>query len=233
MENGFVLNTPVEYPWFIEHIAFEPVDLPSGVSIAFVTNESGRLSTEFIVFKNTSSTPLLVIGQPEDDYSEFDATSFEFPPGTGPLYKVVNGQAYVWRIKYNHPGSGYYYAWFKEGERDDSIWLYVNANQIRCQNAVIFDLEPRNQYGGDRPKNVQIPASQHILLSVIYGSERIEIPITISYTLNEEYRSFKSIQRKQTLYITLICLVSVSAIVLSTILLLTRLTASKSGSSAA
>jgi hypothetical protein len=230
--NSPLLSSRIEPPWFIEHIAFESVNLPYGVSTSFVTDESAH-PIEFIVFKNISSTPLLVVGKPQDNYTEFDITPFEFPSGTGPLYKVVNGQAYVWRIKYNHPGTGYYYAWFKESERDDSIWLYVNANQVWVQDAVIFDLEPRNQYGGDRPKDVQIPASQHICLSVIYGSERIDVPITISYTLNEEYRSFESVQRKQTFYTTLICLVSVSAIVLLTILLLTRLTASKSGSTAA
>lgn len=227
IKNGFVLNTPVEYPWFIEHIAFESVDLPSGVSVSFVTDSSAR-PFEFIVFKNISSIPLLVVGKRQDNYAEFEAMPFEYPPDMGPLYKVIDDQAYIWRAKHDHPGPGFYYAWFKETERDDSVWLYVSNNKIWCQNAIISELESRNQFGGDRPKDVAIPDPQQVIVPIIYGSEQIAIPISVSYTLNEEYRSFKSIQREQTLCISLICLISVSAI----LLLIRGLAASKSRSSA-
>src|SRR6266511_1574277 len=206
MKNGIVFNTPVEYPWFIEHIAFESVDLPAGVSVSFVTDSTAR-PFEFIVFRNSSSIPLLVVAKPQDNYAEFEATPFEYPPGTGPLYKVIDDQAYIWRAKYEHPGSGFYYAWFKETERDDSIWLFVYDNTIWCQNAILSELEPRNQFGGDRPKDVAIPEPQQVIVPIVYGSDQIEIPISVSYTLNEEYRSFESIQREQTLYISLICLI--------------------------
>lgn len=206
-----LLNSPIEDPWFIEHIAFEPIDLPSGVKILFVTDESAR-PFEFIVFKNISSVPLIIVGTPQGNYTEFDTVPFEFPLGTGPLYKVVDGQAYIWQMKSNNQETGYHYAWYKESERDDSIWLYVSDNQIRCQNATISYLEIRNHHGGDRPKDVTVPDPQYLVLPLIYGSEQIEIQITISYTLNYEYQSFANLQREQSLFISVICFVFIMAI---------------------
>jgi len=178
-------------PWFIEHIALEPLDLPSGVDIALVTRDSGNLPNEYIVFKNNSPTTLYVAGTPDNGDPTFDTISVKFPPGIGPIYKVVDGQAYIWRIKYNHPESGYYYSWFKENQRDDSIWLYVIDNQLRCETGMILELEPRNQYDGDRPKDVKIPEPQEVILPIIYGTDEIQIPLTVFYTLNDDYRPYQ------------------------------------------
>jgi len=188
--NNIVLSPPAPLPWFIEHVALEPVDLPFGVSVSFVTDESGRLSNEYIVFRNTSSTALYVAGSPDDNDLKFDAISVEFPPGIGPMYKVVNGQAYKWHAKHVPSTDGYFHAWFKENRRDDSIWLYVFANQVRAETGTVLELKPLNQFGGDRPKDVKIPESQKVFLPTIYGKEEIQIPLMVSYTLNTEYRSY-------------------------------------------
>ena len=187
---SILLSPPLPSPWFIEHIAVEPVDLPSGISITYVTDESGRLSDEFLVFRNTSSIPLYVVGKAGEGNWEFDEISVTFPNGLGPVYKIIDGQAYIWTIKYNHPGTGYYFDWFKENQRDDSVWLYAKENQIRSETGSILDLEPRNQFDGDRPKDVKLPEPQKVALPIIYGSKEVQIPITVSYTLNTHYRSY-------------------------------------------
>jgi hypothetical protein len=107
------------------------------------------------------------------------------------LYKVVNGQAYKWHAKHVPSTDGYYHAWFKENGREDSVWVYVYENQIRCETGTILVLEPRNQFGGDRPENVKIPESQEVVLPVIYGTKEIQIPLTVSYTLNNDYRPYR------------------------------------------
>jgi hypothetical protein len=190
--NNILLGGPAPSPWFIEHVAVESVDLPSGVSASFVTDESGRPSHEFIVLKNASSTTLYVVGKPGEGHWQFDVISVDFPQGLGPVYKVVDGQAYIWSIIYNHPGSGYYFAWIKENIRDDSVWLYVHENQVWSETGTILELDPRNLFDGDRPKDVKIPESQKVTLPIIYGTKEIQIPITISYTINPDYRSFSN-----------------------------------------
>ena len=190
--HSVLFSSPIPSPWFIEHFALEPVDLPANVSIALVTYDRNILPNEYIVFKNNSSTPLYMAGSPTEGYSEFDSISVEFPPGIGPLYKVVNGQAYKWDIKYNHPGTGYYFAWFKENQRKDSIWLCVRENRVWSELGTILELDPRNQYDGDRPKDIKIPEPQKVALPMVYGAKEIQIPLTVFYTLNNDYRSSSS-----------------------------------------
>ena len=198
---------PPPSPWFIEHVALEPIDLPANVSIALVAYDRNILPNEYIVFKNSSATPLYIAGKPTEGYSDLDLIGVEFPSGIGPLYKVVNGQAYNWNIKYNHPGSGYYFAWFKENERKDSIWLYVLENQVRSKLGTMLVLEPRNQYDGDRPKDVKIPEPQKVALSIIYGAKEIQIPLTIFYTLNSDYRSYSSYAPESLTFLMIYCFI--------------------------
>ncbi len=214
--NSF-LGPPAPSPWFVEHVALEPVDLPSEVNVSFVTDESGRLSNEFIVFKNTSSIPLYIVGKAGEGHWKFDEIPVELPIGIGPVYKVVDGQAYIWNIKYNHPGTGYYFDWFKEKQRDVSVWLYVYENQVLSETGTILDLEPRNQFDGDRPKDVIIPDPQKVMLSTIYGTEIIQIPLMVSYTLNANYLSYSDFMFSESLinfFFILICFVIIVAAVL-------------------
>jgi hypothetical protein len=215
--NKSLLSPPAPSPWFVEHVALESVDLPSEVNASFVTDESGRLSNEFIVFRNASSTPLYIVGKAGEGHWKFDEISVEFPNGTGPVYKIVGGQAYIWNIKYNHPGTGYYFDWFKENQRDDSVWLYVFGNRVLSETGTILDIEPWNQFDGGRPKDVIIPDSQKVMLSTVYGTEIIQIPLTVSYTLNTNYRSYSDFMRSESLinfFFILIFIVIIVAVVL-------------------
>jgi hypothetical protein len=189
-----LLSPPQILPWFIEHVAFEPIDLPSGVNVSVVTDENSNPPNEFIVFNNTSPIPLYVVGKGGEGDWKFDEISVEFPSGIGPVYKVVDGKTSIWSIKYNHPGTGYYFAWFKKNQNDVSIWLHVDRNKILSEIGTILDLDPRNRFGqgGDRPKDVIIPESQKVVLPIIYGTKEIQIPITVSYTLNTNYPSYSS-----------------------------------------
>ena len=169
---NFLFAPPAPSPWFIEHFALEPIDLPVNVSAAVVTYDRNTLPNEYVVLKNSSSTPLYITGSSTSGSSDFDSIGVEFPSGVGPLHKVVNGQAYEWNIKYNHPGSGYQIGWFKENQRKDSIWLYVLENRISSELGTILVLEPRNQCCGDRPKDIKIPEPQKVILPIIYGTKK-------------------------------------------------------------
>lgn len=165
--------------WFVEHFELKPFELPSGVSTSIVNNDYGQ---EYLVITNSSPVNLYVVGSRSDGGMNFDDINIEFSPGIGPLYKVVDGEAYFWRN-----------GWSQNGlllEEIDSIWLHISWNSIRCENGNVLDLEPRNPDSNDRPADVIIPDPQEVLLPIIYGEEYIDIPITISYTLNEDYKPY-------------------------------------------
>jgi hypothetical protein len=191
-----LFSPPAPSPWFIERVELEPFDLPSGVSIALVKNESSKVPKEYIVIKNNSSIPLHVAGTPDFCCVKFDETSTGFPPGIGLIYKVVDGQAYKWDSEWGYDGSelSYIYDWFPDAdyERNDSIWLYVYGNQIRSRIGKIVDLAPLNQFDGNRPEDVKIPEPQKALLPIIYGDDKMDIPLTVSYTLNDDYRPYRT-----------------------------------------
>jgi len=217
--SGVLFAPPAPSPWFIEHIVLEPVDLPAQVSIDLVKYNRNALPKEYVVFKNNSVVPLYIAGKPYDGTSDFDPISVQFPTGIGPLYKVVNGQAFKWIVKYNHPGSGFYFSWFKENERKDSIWLYVLENKIRSDLGTILTLDPRNQYDGYMPGDVKIPEPQKVALSIIYGAAEIQIPLTVFYTLNQDYRSYSNYLPDSIGPQTIICFVFVSFLLFMTIAL--------------
>ncbi len=216
------LSPPFPSPWFIEHVKLEPFDLPSGVSIALVKNDNRKVPEEYIAIKNNSSTILYVAGTPSLRDFEFDVISVKFPLGIGPLYKLANGQAYKWDFELDNSGSSYYYAWFSNNDYEggkDAIWLYVYGNSIESGNGRIVDLAPLNQFDGNRPKDVKIPEHQETFLPIIYGTEEIKIPLTVFYTLNNDYRPYQpnylpdSLTPEMIYCFILICLVAIVAIV--------------------
>jgi hypothetical protein len=60
--DGFLFDKPSPSPWFIEHVALQPFDLPPGVSIELGKSEVGIRPQEYIIIKNETSTALYVIG---------------------------------------------------------------------------------------------------------------------------------------------------------------------------
>jgi hypothetical protein len=187
--SSFVGQLPPS-PWFNEHVELKPFELPPRVSISVVKNKDTKVPQEYLVIKNDSSTVLYIVEKPFTAM-EFDELSTGLPEGTGLLHKIVNGQAYEWDSEWDESSSSYYYAWFPaEYGRENSIWVYVYGNQIESGDGLIAKLEPRNQFDGDRPENVEIPEPQDAILPILYGDEEITIPITVSYTLNPDYRPF-------------------------------------------
>jgi hypothetical protein len=187
--SSFVGQLPPS-PWFNEHVTLRPFELPSGVSISLAKNEYSKVPLEYLVIENDSSTVLYIVEKPFTAI-EFDELSAGLPDGTGLLHKIVNGKAYQWDSEWDESSSSYYYAWFpvKFG-RENSLWVYVYGNQIESRDGLIAKLEPRNQFDGDRPENVEIPQPQDAILPILYGDEEIKIPITVSYSLNPDYGSF-------------------------------------------
>jgi len=212
--NSDLLGPPGPSPWFIEHVELEPFNLPPDVSIAL--NSEG-----YIEIKNTSSTNLYMAGTSFwIILNNSDEAPVALPPGKGLLHKAVNGQAYDWSQDYDDVTLEYHYAWALG--HHDSIWLYAFGNQIRSSEGSVVDLVPVNQFDGNRPDNVKIPEPQKVLLPIIYGNEIIEIPVTISYTLNTNYRSMDSRireAREQNQLISTIFLASLSVIFLTVILI--------------
>ena len=184
---------PAPSPWFNEHIELKPVELPSGVSITLAKNEYSKVPQEYIVIRNDSSTVLYIVAKSFDPDMQFDESSDGLPEGTGLLRKIVNGRAFKWDFLWLETSASYYYGWFDpEHGRESSIWVYVYGNQIDTGNGLIAELEPRNQFDGERPENVEIPKHQDAVFPILYGEKELKIPITVFYTINLEYRPASS-----------------------------------------
>jgi hypothetical protein len=72
-------------------------------------------------------------------------------------------------------------------ERRDAVLLSIGHNKLMSDQGDVVDLAPRNQTGDNRPENVQLPAPQTIQLPLVYGTQMLHVPITISYMLNPAY----------------------------------------------
>lgn len=182
---------PAPSPWFIEHIAYVPLDFPPGILISDIqeADDYGEIF-DYVVIGNSSVIPLYLIENPDEDIDMFEFFPSGVPIESGPMYKVLEGQAYVWGKKSNELEGGYDYKWRKDTIRDNSIWIYAYWNQVLTKTGVVTELEPLNQFDGERPGNVEIPEPQIVSLPLVYGSENISIPVMVYYTLNEEYISY-------------------------------------------
>ena len=188
--NGLLFGPPAPSPWFEEHIALQPFDLPPGVSVELRKNVESKVPQEYILLRNETSTPLYIAGATA---LKFDELSANLPEGTGFVRKIVNGQAYRWWFEWNKSSSSYYYGWFPpEYGREDAIWLYAYSNNILAGDALVVRLKPLNQFDGNRPQDVKVPDPQDAILPIYYGGNEIEVPITVFYTINLEYRPASS-----------------------------------------
>ena len=48
-------------------------------------------------------------------------------------------------------------------------------------------MQRRNQTSDNRPATVALPPPQHTELTLVYGDQRLVMPLTISYALNQTY----------------------------------------------
>lgn len=212
-------NTPPETPWFIEHLTFAPVELPQGILVSDVSEgDSYSDAFDYVVIKNLSSTPLFLIETPDDEYETFEFIISEFPMGTGPMYKVVDGKAYFWKKRSNDSGTGYNYAWGKETSGDDLIWVFAYMNRIRTETSTVMELEMLNKVYEERPDDVEIPKPQNVFLPMIYGSDALRIPMMVSYTLNKNYISLSEYTKASSFYYY-IDIIGIACVYLSPLLL--------------
>src|SRR5688500_530283 len=87
--NVLLFGPPAPSPWFEEHVALQPFDLPPGVSVELATNVETKVPQEYILLRNETSTPLYIAGTTS---LKFDELSASLPEGTGFVRKIVNGQ---------------------------------------------------------------------------------------------------------------------------------------------
>jgi hypothetical protein len=173
---------PPPIPWFTEHMEIEPVVLPKGVDVQVVLRNDPGAIHDFLVVTNTTPTPLYLTGEQWTGNTTF----------AGPVLKIVSGQGFYWGPIFDNPNSPARMGWKPENYygRPDAVWLSIDANRLEGVDSTILKLEPRNQYeygGHSRPENVDIPGPQTVLLPLFYGEQVINVPLTISYTLNTEY----------------------------------------------
>jgi hypothetical protein len=189
--SSFASAPPYPYPWFTEHLQLGSLDLPRGVSVELATPPHSRLSTKSIVVRNSSSINLYVVGTHGIGDPNYEDISVKLAPGVGPLNKIVDGQAYKWNLRFDGSKSSDYFAWKGEDnyKQSDAVWLEINLdNRITSDEGTVLVLKPLNRYGGQRPPDVDIPDPQAALLSIIYGTQELSIPLTISYSLNNDYQ---------------------------------------------
>ena len=174
-----LLSPPPPIPWFIEHITVLPIELPDGVT---ATVEVSPNDTENLAIRNTSLIEFYILGH--QSRSSFPDIGVELPSDLVPLMKIVDGQVSFWKND----------SWSQNGlyqEEINTIWFHIWDDGLHCKEGRVLDFEPRNQYsyGGEdnRPDNVKIPESQEVLLPIVYGTDLINIPLEISYSLNPDY----------------------------------------------
>ncbi len=180
---------PYPTPWFIEHLQLGSVELPEGVSIDLVSDHPAFPFPvgQTIVIRNTSSTPLYVIGTHGLSHAEYADIGVKFPPGTGPLNKIVKGQAYNWAAQWDDATSSYHLQWMPDVHQAqvDAVWLHSSTeNRIISDVGTAVTLKPLNDYGPGRPANVKVPDPQAAVLSFIYGTRELSVPLSVSYSLN-------------------------------------------------
>ncbi len=189
-------GAPYPFPWFTEHFQLGQLALPSGVGLQVEPDPDTGMAGQFIVLSNSSPTILFVIGENySSDPPVYEDISVQLPSGTGPINKVAAGVAFKWKLGLTGPNSGPVYTWRLEDNHHhyDSVWLFAGLyNRIASDSGTVLNLKPRNEYGGYRPTNAKAPYPQNAALGLIYGTQELRIPLTVSYTLNEAYHSPES-----------------------------------------
>jgi len=186
-----VPGPPPPLPWFTEHIQLGAVDLPAGVSVEVVPISQPYRAADSIELRNTSSTRLYVLGQSSTD-PRSAGISVKLPAGIGPLNVIADGKAYFW-VERGQYGENAYFGWVRErAPSSDSVRLDCEGNRIVSDAGTVLGLKPLNPYDGDRPSTVAIPGPQDASLPLLYGTQDLKIPLTISYSLNEDYHKYQT-----------------------------------------
>jgi hypothetical protein len=203
--------------WFSERITTVATDLPAGVGLRVIqfVGRYNRLThddqtRDFVEITNRSSTPLYVLAAGQNPLSTFTNFPMALPPRVGAIYQIVNDQVFTWDPMLN---AGIYpqsaagspqtrpTGWVASGAKpSDGFLSTISGNDI-LRNEILRDNEyatngeavvirpaVQNRFGDARPANVHLPRAEIIRVSLIAGTQLIQVPITVSFVLNPSYR---------------------------------------------
>jgi hypothetical protein len=171
-------------PWFTERITIVPANLPPGVGVRIIQMTRDDSTSDYVEITNSSSTTLYVIGKPWSPNRILVSVPLTLPAGVGPTHKIVNQQVFTWQ-----PYAGTPQAYPVTGnQRTDAVFLKINDNILQSDEAAVIDLAPHNRTGDARPADVRLPDAQTVTFPLIYGTQLIQVPISVSYMLNPSYR---------------------------------------------
>jgi hypothetical protein len=172
--------TPVPpTPWFREQLTLEPFPLPAGITI--------KTTATTIQIGNTSTTPLYLLGMRPDEREDV-VHPYALPAELVPLHKVVAGASFDWRRDFDPHTPVPTIGWFPSYDTpSETINLSVFQDRIFSWHATVLALEPRNRIGDKRPANPDLPRPQQMILTLVYGTEVLRVPMMISYLASSEY----------------------------------------------
>ncbi len=168
-------------PWFSEALLLGETELPDGVEIVAVRDDD-RPPDELQI-TNSSPVPLYILGETFFD-DEIEPLPVELPPDIAPVYKIVSDRAFSWDYV------------FEDEAPADKGWVeeHEPARVVADTGAIyswhgepIMGLNFRNQSWEVRPAEVVFPAPQETELHLVYGKERLTVPLTVLYILNPDY----------------------------------------------
>jgi hypothetical protein len=148
--------------WFLETLTLENHNVPEIVQIEIVKSDDDR---SHIHFEVATDAPLYVISQ--------DTVRGLFPKDA-----VINQETWPDQL-INH-------ATFIITTESFPNGLYLSFEEIVSLDAQLDDYR-RYEYSPP-PENIEIPNTDRSALYLVYGEKVYEIPVEISYQLNDNYR---------------------------------------------
>jgi hypothetical protein len=167
--------------WYAVTPTFDPPSLPAGVTVDAEVAVPGGVALLIAQINNTTTTPLYVIGYAWGD-NPYEPIGLTFPDGAGPLEKVVSGTAWVWTPSLNH--GEHWSTWQRSGEAID---LGIGRSLIHMNWGFGPGYTTENPQRGVRPADTVPPPPERVDISLVYGTTRITLPVTITYTLDPNY----------------------------------------------
>jgi hypothetical protein len=151
---------PAEYlGWYDFNLWIDPAPLPANVTVV------AGLYSKSIIVQNSGPTPLYVIapsGRIGVDQS------LPLPEGWVATHKLEDGRLFNWQ-------DGHW-------RLDESI---IEASLSLDSASISPTLVPESPSGPSRPDAIPEPSSARV--SLLYDNERLDVPITLKYSLNPAY----------------------------------------------
>jgi hypothetical protein len=145
--------------WYIETLKLGEVELPAGVEIA--APDPFVEPRAYLLLKNQNATPVYVMSL---SYKDVLVMTTPDPNWKGRVNGAHEAASYL--VAPNHP-----------------VTLNMQALTDLDKN-----LEDRNVLSSDPPpEDAPIPATQSSELLLVYGEQVIEVPFTLSYSLNTDF----------------------------------------------